>query len=159
MQFPKVSGSNLDRQRLDLPGDFAGQINLLLIAFQRWQQAEVDTWIPAVRELEARYEGVRHYELPVIERLNSLARVFINEGMRAGIPDPLSRARTVTLYLDKSAFRQALDMPDEEHIYVLALDREGQVLWRERASYSEPKGAALVEWLQETGAPRATLTR
>jgi hypothetical protein len=156
MQFPRVSGSNLDRKRLDLPGDFAGEINIVLVAFQQWQQAEVDTWIPAARELEARHGGVRYYELPVIQRYNRLARVFINEGMRAGIPDPVSRARTVTLYLDKPAFRQALEMPDEEHIYVLVVDRLGKVLWRERAEYSDLKGAALVELLQgtdPTGAP------
>ena len=148
MQFPNVSGSNLERKRLDLPDDFAGQINIVLVAFQRWQQTEVDTWIPAARQLEARYEGVRYYELPVIQRPNVLGRVFINEGMRAGIPDPVSRARTVTLYLDKPAFRQALDMPDEEHIYVLVVDRAGRVLWRERERYSEEKGAALEELLK-----------
>jgi hypothetical protein len=148
MQFPKAFGSNLERKRLELPNDFAGEINIVLIAFQRWQQAEVDTWIPAVRQLEARYQGVWYYELPVIERPNALARVFINEGMRAGIPDPVSRARTVTLYLDKRAFRMALEMPDEEHIYVLVVDRAGQVLWRERGRYSEAKVAALEELLQ-----------
>ena len=50
MQFPNVSGSNLERKRLELPDDFAGQINIVLVAFQRWQQAEVDTWIPAARQ-------------------------------------------------------------------------------------------------------------
>ncbi len=43
------------------------------------------------------------------------SQVFINEGMRAGIPDPATRERTITLYIDKPAFQHALDMPDEAH--------------------------------------------
>jgi sulfur carrier protein ThiS len=44
MTFPKVSGSNLLRQKLTLPQDFAGKLNLVFIPFQRWHQAEVDSW-------------------------------------------------------------------------------------------------------------------
>ena len=35
MQFPTVSGSNLHRKTLTLPQDFEGELNLVLIAFQR----------------------------------------------------------------------------------------------------------------------------
>ena len=75
--------------------------------------------------------------------MNRLAQGFINSGMRGGIPDRLARERTITLYLDKDRFRQALDMPDEDHIYVLLLDQDGHVLWRERGVFSPDKGAAL----------------
>jgi hypothetical protein len=63
--------------------------------------------------------------------------------MRAGIPDRLARERTITLYLGKDAFRQALDMPDEDHIYVLLLDVDGHVLWRERGVCTPDKEAEL----------------
>ncbi len=39
---------------------------------------------------------------------------MLNEGMRAGIPERATRAHTITLYLDKAAFRQALAIPDEQ---------------------------------------------
>jgi hypothetical protein len=148
-QFPQASGVNLERRRLVLPGDFEGQVNVVFVAFQQWQQGEVNTWIPAARQLEATYEGVRYYELPVIRPLNRLAQAFINSGMRAGIPDRLARERTITLYLRKEPFRQALDMSDEEHIYILLTDREGKVLWRERGVYAPDKGAALEKALKE----------
>jgi hypothetical protein len=86
---------------------------------------------------------VRYYELPVIQRLNVLARTFINEGMRSGIPDRLARARTITLYLDKVAFRRALELPHEDDIYVLLVDRQGQVLWRSGGAFTPEKGEGL----------------
>jgi hypothetical protein len=145
MQFPTVSASNLQRQKLTLPQDFQGEQNLVLIAFQQWQQTQIDTWIPFARQLEGTYPAVRYYELPAIQRLNALARTFINEGMRAGIPDLVARERTITLYLDKEAFREALQLPGEDDIYVLFLDRQGQVLWRAEGAFTPEKGESLVE--------------
>jgi hypothetical protein len=148
MQFPVVTSANLSRQGFTLPADFEGDVNVLLIAFQRWHQRAVDTWIPFVRQLEQAHDDVRYYELPVIQRMNVLGRTFINEGMRAGISDPVARARTITLYVDKPAFRQALELPHEEDIYVLLVDREGNVPWRAEGAFTPEKGESLAAALQ-----------
>ena len=147
-QFSVVTGSNLQRKKLTLPEDFQGDLNLVLIAFQQWQQREVDTWIPFARKLEESHPEVRYYELPTIKRLNVLSRTFINEGMRAGIPDPVSRERTITLYLDKDAFRQALQLPGEDDIHVLLTDRQGRVLWRTEGAFTPEKGESLAAALR-----------
>jgi len=49
MTFPTVSGSNLLRQKKSLPQDFQGRFNLVFIPFQRWHQAEVDSWAAWLR--------------------------------------------------------------------------------------------------------------
>lgn len=157
MQFPTVSGSNLQRSKLSLPQDFQGERNLVLIAFQQWQQAQVDTWIPFARRLEETYPSVRYYELPTIQRLNAVARTLINEGMRAGIPDLVARERTITLYLDKKAFREALLLPGEDDIHVLLLDRQGRVLWRSEGAFTPEKGESLTEAIR--GGPHETYER
>jgi len=149
MQFPTVTGSNLQRKTLSLPRDFQGELNLVLIAFQQWQQTQVDTWIPFVRQLEEANSKVRYYELPTIQHRNALARTLINEGMRAGIPDPVARERTITLYLDKIAFREALQLPSEDEIYVLLLDRKGRVLWRTEGAFTQEYGESLAVAVQE----------
>jgi hypothetical protein len=141
--FPSVTGSNLQREKRNLPEDLEGELNLVLIAFQQWHQTQVNTWIPFARQLEETHSGVRYYELPTIQRRNVLARTFINEGMRAGIPDPVARERTITLYLDKHAFREALQLPSEDDIYVLLLDRQGRVLWRAEGAFTPEKGESL----------------
>ena len=143
MRFPAVKGTNLARRTFTLPAGFEGDLNVILIAFQRWHQQRVDTWIPLAGRLEEEHEGVRYYELPVIQRMNVLGRTFIDGGMRAGIPDRKARARTITLYVDKVAFRSALELPGEEDIYVLLVDREGEVLWRAQGSFTPEKGESL----------------
>lgn len=148
MSFPIVNGSNLRREKLTLPKDFEGDYNLLFIAFQQWQQDEVNSWIPLAEGLEVQFPGLFYYELPTIRSLNTLSRFFINEGMRAGLPNPKARERTITLYLDKDEFRAALSMDDEEHIFILLFDRQGEELWRARGSHNQDKQTELVEVLQ-----------
>ena len=94
-------------------------------------------------QLEEQYPDLVYYELPTIRTLNSLSKFFINEGMRAGIPNTKSRQRTITLYLDKSSFQSALAMPDEDHIYILIIDRQGNEFFRARGSYTKEAEADL----------------
>jgi hypothetical protein len=149
MIFPTVTGSNLLRQKVTLPDGFQGRLNLVFVAFQRWQQMEVDSWSPLAEALEGSIDGLFSYELPIIESRGAVSRLFINEGMRAGIPNARVRERTITLYLEKAVFRSALEMPDEDHVYVLVVDRRGQVLFRARGPHTPEAEAALRSALQE----------
>ena len=147
--FPVVSGTNLMRVEFEFPRDFEGKYNLVIIPFQQMQQRDVNTWIPAAQELERRFDGLVYYELPTIYKLPSISRTFINEGMRAGIPDQTARERTITFYLDKDVFKQALDITSEEEIQVLLVDQSGKILWRELGLFSESKAQSLIGVLED----------
>ena len=134
---------------MTLPQDFKGKLNLVFIPFERWHQMEVDSWSALAEELEEKYEGLVYYELPTLQNGGSIYKIFLNEGMRAGIPNPTTRERTITLFLDKVDFRAALDMEDEEHIYILMVDRKGKELFRARGPYSREGEAALRQALSQ----------
>ena len=126
-----------------MPRDFKGRFNLVFMPFEQWQQMEVDSWMALAKELEEQFDDLVYYELPTIQSRNTLFKMFINEGMRAGIPNPKTRERTITLYLDKTDFRSALGMLDEEHIYILVVDRQGNEFFRARGPYSREGDMAL----------------
>jgi hypothetical protein len=147
--FPIVSGFNLNRQELVLPKDFEGQLNLVLVAFQQSQQAVVNTWLPFAQNLESEMPGFMYYELPTIYEMPSFSRTFINEGMRAGIPDPTARERTITLYIDKETFKAGLGISSEQQISVFLVDSGGKILWREVGSFTESKADGLAAVINE----------
>ncbi len=149
MKLPNITGSNLLRQKVELPADLQGKMNLLFIAFYQWQQMEVDSWVSLAQEIEQTQPGFHFYELPTIQRRNLLSQAFINEGMRAGIPDRATRERTITLYIDKQAFQRALDMPDEDHIYILLADQAGNILWQARGVNTVENSASLRQAILE----------
>jgi len=148
LHFPMVSGFNLMREEYVFPRDFQGEYNLVIIPFQQRQQRDVNTWIPAVQELERTIPGFAYYELPTIYKLPVISRTFINEGMRAGIPDQKARERTITLYLDKDGFKQALGVDSEQDIQLFLVNRQGEILWQEAGTYSIDKEGSLLAALE-----------
>jgi hypothetical protein len=152
-RFPSVEGRNLEGERFALPTDFKGELNAVLIAFKREQQRDVDSWMPFLKTLTDAMSDVRIYELPTLGRGYRLIRSFIDGGMRGGIPDPAVRAGTVTLYIDKEEFRRALQLRDEDRIYVLLVDREGRVHWRAEGAFDAESGAELKRRLEQQDNP------
>jgi hypothetical protein len=154
VHFPTVSGFNLDRQELEFPRDFAGSLNLLFVPFLQHQQFTVNTWIPFAQEIEATVPGFVYYELPTINEMSMLSRTFINEGMRAGIPDQTARERTVTLYIDLPKFMRATGIPDNRSVHILLVDRAGEILWRTTGKFTPEKGEELLQALAAHNAVR-----
>lgn len=149
VHFPVVSGFNLNRQEFEFPRDFEGDLNLVIVPFQQYHQNIVNTWIPFAQEVEATIPEFIYYELPTIYEMSTLSRTFLNEGMRAGIPDEKARERTITLYLDKENFRSALDIPNENDIHLFLVGRGGNILWRAIGEYTSERASDLMEVIKE----------
>jgi hypothetical protein len=148
-RFPTVEGSNLEGEHFSLPSDFKGRLNVVLVAFRREQQADVDSWTPFLTTVGERRRDLRIYELPTLGRRYRLMRPFIDGGMRRGIPDAAVRAATITLYIDKAPFRESLRLPEEDRIYVLLVDQKGQVSWLAEGRFDARTGAELVRRLDQ----------
>jgi len=146
-KFPVVTSANLEGRTFTLPRDFEGERNVVFVAFERRQQADVDSWVPFVKSLLARTPDAEYYEIPTIKRMVAPMRWMINRGMRGGIDDGGARERTITLYLDKEPFKRALGISSEQEITVLVVDREGNVRWHAAGAFSDDKGQGLARAL------------
>ena len=141
--FPVVSGSNLERRKFNLPADFEGDLNIVALAFLREHQTLIDTWTATASRLTKADAGLHFYELPVLTETNGLFSLFIDGGMRAGIPDRVARAATITLYTDRARFLKTAGLPGDRTIYVLLVDRQGKIYWRGEGAFTPAQGAAL----------------
>jgi hypothetical protein len=145
--FPRVEGKALTGEEFQVPDSLAGDFNLILVAFLREQQEDVDTWIPRADSLESEQEGFTFYEFPVLPEMNAVSRWFIYQGMRSGIASEAARARTVTFHLNKDEFRENLGIESEDYISVFLVDSEGKVIWRTSGTWSQQKEDELREVL------------
>ena len=149
-RFPEATGSSLSGRQFSLPADFEGEANLVIVAFHRRQQEDVNTWIPFARTLCRRLPRLRYYEVPTIAAGNPVFRIWLDNAMKSGIPDPDARAATITLYLDKRAFRSSLGIEDENSVHVFVVEPTGRVLWRAEGPLDDEKKKSLYDML---GAP------
>lgn len=128
--FPAITSYSLDKAKVNLPGELAGQVNLLLISFEPEQQKKVDTWMTLAQALQHTNFNFRWYRLPVAERENFIFRWWENSSMRSEETDPETWPWIVPLYVNKDEFRKALQIPNEREIVALLVDKQGHVLWR-----------------------------
>lgn len=127
--FPQLIGIDLEGQKRQLPQSFNNKINIVVVAFKREQQKNVNGWIKVADEIILNRSDVNFYELPLIYELNPISRSFINNGMRRGVLGEKARKRTITVYTNRQKFFEMMNMK-EENIYLLVLDKEGKILHR-----------------------------
>ena len=123
-QFPRVEGSNLEGKRFALPTDFGAEYNVVVVAFRREQQADVDSWLPFLRQQNVAARGVRVCELPTLSRSYRWMRGVIDG---------------------------ALAIATEDRIVTLIIARDGRVLWRADGRFSTASGTELFAMLDSLG--------
>jgi hypothetical protein len=132
--LPPITASDLNKKKISWPRDLTADRTLLIIAFDRAQQAQVDGWVAGLR-LKAP-GAPPWYEVPLINNPGGIIRSFIDGGMRRGIPNVQDRAHVVTLYGDKKAVMKAMALTSEKTVHALVVDRTGRILARVSGAYS-----------------------
>jgi hypothetical protein len=130
ISFPQIDARNLQSLDVRLPDAFAGERNLVMVAFQRQHQSLVDSWVPWLEQHSASDSGFRFYEVPTIGRIWAPVRRFIDGGMAAAIRIPAILQRTLTVYGDVSRLTTPLGITDTSTITVVLVDRGGLVHWQ-----------------------------
>jgi hypothetical protein len=149
MTFPTLSARNLEGRNLELPGDFGAERNIAMVAFQRWHQTIVDSWVPWLDDVTTHHPQVQVYEIPILSQMYTFMRWMIDGGMRAAIPNHEVRTRTLTAYTDVQRVMHALGLPDTSTITILLVDRAGQIFWQGYGEYTPQKAAELEQALRE----------
>lgn len=135
-RFPNITGRSLLGVEHRLPGGFPADVSIAVIAFQQWQQRQVDEWIGRLAAAgipDTPYEAGPLarviLEIPVLSGRFRIARRFIDGGMAASIRDPRVLARTITIYGSVDAFREPLGITSRDNVSVRVVRRDGTVLW------------------------------
>jgi hypothetical protein len=150
-QFPPIQTTSLDGAHMNLPADFSGELNLVIISFAREQQHEVDSWTPAARKIESAHSQFRYYELPTLSRENLLYRWWFDEALRSNTTDKALRSRILTAYVNKQSFKKSLDIKSEKRVVAILVDPKGQVYWRADGAYQDADTPALLSVLAAHG--------
>ncbi len=142
-QMPLIQAETLTERKVTLPQDLPGEKTLAFIAFERNQQANVDTW---KKGLNLQTSTEPWVELPVIGPRGSWSRSFIDGAMRMGVSDEATRNRIITLYIERAPFLKAMGLPDStKSIYAVIVTRGGQVLASVEGDYTPEKAAILAK--------------
>jgi ATP synthase subunit 10 len=144
IRFPHLAARDLEGRARELPRDFSGAANLVIVAFRRQQQSMVDSWVAWFEAIAPEYPALRCYEVPVIATRWSPARPVIDGGMAQAVRAQEARRRTLTAYTDVRRVTDALAIDDTDTVTVLLIDADGRLRWRTSGPVTEHTGAALL---------------
>ncbi|MEI8148899.1 MAG: hypothetical protein WCG62_07455 [Actinomycetes bacterium] len=143
--FPRIEARNLEGTTVQLPKAFSGEPSVVIIAFTRVHQVLVDSWTPWLDEFVEQHPSVAFYEIPTISGSWKFMRRMIDGGMAAAIRTPKVLKRTMTVYGDIRRLTVPLKIVDRSTISVLAVTREGEVIWSHTGPFDPVAASALSE--------------
>jgi hypothetical protein len=145
--LPEINAEDLNGKPYSLPQGLPAQKTLLLIAYKREQQEDINTWISG---LNLKTASTPWLELPVLEDYGSWFKWFVDNGMRKGIKSEFDRAKVVTVYTSKESFNNSMGINTEESIHAAVVDRNGNVITLESGRFTEQKAEKLMAILTQT---------
>jgi hypothetical protein len=148
-KLPSVAGTSLAGETVRFPEDLAGRPAVLLVAYRRGTQPDVDLWMAF---LKAKHPEVVFYEVPTITGVAWRAmQGWIDGGMRGGVPKA-NWPRVVTLYGDAPILKEFLGDHGGYTTHVTVLDPGGKVVWFHASGYSGEASVRFGEALLRMGA-------
>jgi hypothetical protein len=145
-QLPALTVQRVDQQRIVLPGGLGAERTLALVAYTRYQRAEIDSWIRGLR-LD-KDSGIAWFSMPVInDPGDDDQRAAIESRILERHAAPGERSRLVPVFTNREAFIRAAGLSSSDHASVLVLNRDGKVLARAEGQFDESKAQALRETL------------
>ncbi len=154
-RFPSVAGVALSGERVRFPEDTLGAPALLLCAYRRGTQADIDRWAAfTARALPQ----LAVYELPIIPALVwRPLQGMIDGGMRGGVPRA-QWSSVVTLYEEGAKARAFIGDGGGNKAQVLLLDAAGRVAFHDAGGFRQSAArrlAAVLAGDHANGAGRA----
>lgn len=127
-EAPKLRGQTLDGKSIVLP-DFAhGEVMLLVLGASRKGGERTGPWKDHFIADFGTNPHATYYVAAMLQRVPAPFRGVIRAGMRSGTPNA-ARSHVLTSVSDEDAWRNYLNMGDDNLPGVLLLDESGRVLW------------------------------
>lgn len=142
--FPSITAYRLDKEKVTLPSELEGQINLLLLSFREEQQNDINSWLPAAQALQHLNFQADYDQVPVAEKENFIFRWWETSSMRSDQTDPEALHRIIPVWVDRHKFFQDLAIPNDKQVVALLVDKQGKILWRSSGPLTADKRAALM---------------
>ena len=143
-RLPVLQGQFLTGRDALLPQASSGQVALVAIGFTYKSRVPVEAWADWYRMTMGSTTDVTFFEVPMIGRLGTLGRWFIDRGMRKGTPAEL-HDHVITVYGGTGDRKQRLAFSPayEDDAYLVVLDRAGVVRWLHHGGFDTSRADEL----------------
>ncbi len=127
--FPTIKAKTLTKEKITIPQDLDGQVNIIILAFEQKAQRIIDTWAKVILKEYEPQENITYYEIPMISGWYSPMGFQIDNWMRGGIPEEY-HDNTATFYGNRQYIFEELNIKDKSNCYLFVLNHKGEIQYR-----------------------------
>jgi ATP10 protein len=135
--LPPLQGQTLDDKDVSLPDAAEGRVCLLIMTFSKQAGERSRTWQDHFVKDFPDDTKATSYSVAMLGDAPGFVRGMIRSAMRRGTVQPL-RARTVTVTSDSKPWKQRLNLSNDKDVYLLLLNKQGQIAWMQHGDF-DPK--------------------
>ena len=147
-KFPKIEGELLSTKAISLPGHCKGKVAVLIVAFKRGSQPQIDSWTKPLLKEFSMHDDFRFIEIPMISNFYSWMSNYIDNGMRKGIV-PSMHKNVMTYYGPLNDYFTYFGVDDKKLCYVFLIDREGIIQFMAKGEAQSDKLKILIAETRE----------
>jgi len=142
--LPMLEGQFLTGRTAVLPRASAGKVTLLAMGFTYASRFPVEVWADWYRTAIGSTPGVTFFEVPMLGRMATLGRWFIDRGMRNGTAPELHE-QVITVYGGTGDWKTRLSYSSshKDDAYLIVFDGDGIVRWLHHGPFDKARAEEL----------------
>jgi hypothetical protein len=149
-RLPAFMAHTLLRQPVAVPQGLPADRTLALITFHRSHQEQAESW---VRGLNLRDDpSIAWMRLPVLNDPGTpTGRDALENSLRELYPADAERAKLLPVFTDRASFVRSAGLNSVDQVYVVVVNRQGEVLARVEGAFDPEKAQTLRATLRAQG--------
>jgi hypothetical protein len=142
--LPKTEEETLSGEKVNLQSALSGKVGILVLGFSQKSKEQSKIW---GKDLWAEFRGdnsIVIFQMPVLEAVPRLVRGMVLHGMKRDVPADL-QPHFLPILHNEQQWKDLTQFSAPDDAYILVVDWEQKVAWRDHGPLDPARKAALLE--------------
>jgi hypothetical protein len=141
--LPKTDEVTLAGDQINLESSLKGNTGLLILGFSKKSGDQAKEWTKALLSEFSAERSVVILEMPILESMPRLVRGMAVRSMK-NASSPTERQHFLPVFHNEMQWKQVAQFSEPDDAYIVVLDREGKIVWREHGPIDEKRKTELI---------------
>jgi ATP10 protein len=141
--LPKTDEVTLAGDQINLENSLKGNAGVLILGFSKKSEGQVREWTKALLSEFSAERSVVIFEMPILESMPRFVRGMAVRSMKSA-SSPTERQHFLPVFHNEMQWKQVAQFSEPDDAYVVVLDKERKIVWREHGPMDEKRKTELI---------------
>ena len=141
--LPKTDEVTLAGDQVNLESSLKGNTGILILGFTKKSGDQAKEWTKALLSEFSVDRSVVIFEMPILESMPRLVRGMAVRSMK-NASSPTEREHFLPVFHNEMQWKQVAQFSEPDDAYILVLDRERKIVWREHGPMDDKRKTELI---------------